>query len=128
VGFPMDKAGGRAALIALMLGGGLLYAGISQAQDIGAADASAERSAELAAASGGPASPAHLIVFDKDRAAVDARDDDVAPLAATPDGGSTSTPSPLAQAVPTPASPAASLDGAPPRRVASADATGPASR
>ena len=46
----MHRAAGRAALIGVMLGGGLLYAGISQAQDAGI---QAERDAELAAASGG---------------------------------------------------------------------------
>ncbi len=75
MGFPMRKAAGRAALIGIMLGGGLLYAGISQAQDAGV---QGERDAELIAASGGPASPAHLIPYEADKAAVEVRDDDVA--------------------------------------------------
>ena len=78
MGFPMRKAAARTAFIGVMLGGGLLYAGISQAQDAGGLQA--ERSAELIAAAGGPASNAHLIGFNSDRAAVEARDDDVAPL------------------------------------------------
>jgi hypothetical protein len=77
VGSPMQKAAGRAGLIGLMLAGGLLSAGISQAQEAGA-DAQAERTSELVAASGGPASPAHLVAFSSDKAAVDVRDDDVA--------------------------------------------------
>ena len=75
MGFQTRKAATRAALIGVMLGGGLLYAGISQAQDAGV---SSERDAELVAASGGPASPAHLIPFQASRGAVDVRDDDVA--------------------------------------------------
>ena len=74
MGFPMRKAAGRAALIGVMLGGGLLYAGISQAQDAGV---QAERDAELAAAAGGPAPSAHLIPYEADKAAVDVREDDV---------------------------------------------------
>ena len=70
----MRKAGARTALISLMLGGGLLYAGISQAQE---ANVPAERDAELAAATGGPALSAHLIGYAADRAAVDVREDDV---------------------------------------------------
>ena len=75
MGFQMRKAASRAALISAMLGGGLLYAGISQAQDAGV---QAERNAELAAAAGGPATADHLIPFEADTAAVDVRDDDVA--------------------------------------------------
>ena len=71
----MRKAAARVALIGTMLGGGLLYAGISQAQDAGV---QAERNAELAAAAGGPAASDHLIPFEADKAAVDVRDDDVA--------------------------------------------------
>jgi hypothetical protein len=78
VGSPMQKAAGRAGLIALMLAGGLLSAGISQAHDAGA---QAERTSELVAASGGPASPAHLARFSSYMAAVEVRDDDVAPAA-----------------------------------------------
>ena len=70
----MHRAVGRAALIGVMLGGGLLYAGISQAQDAGI---QAERDAELAAASGGPTPSAHLIPYEADKAAVDVREDDV---------------------------------------------------
>ena len=70
----MRKAAGRAALIGVMLSGGLLYAGISQAQDAGV---QSERDAELAAAAGGPAPSAHLIPYEADKAAVDVRDDDV---------------------------------------------------
>jgi hypothetical protein len=70
----MRKAAGRAALIGVMLAGGLLYAGISQAQDSGV---QAERDAELVAAAGGPAASAHLIPYEADTAAVDVRDDDV---------------------------------------------------
>jgi glycerol kinase len=73
----MRKAAARTGLIVLMLTGGLLSAGISQAQDIGAADAQ-ERAAELVAASGGPAASAHLIAFAADKAAVEVRADDVA--------------------------------------------------
>ena len=99
MGFPMHPALTRAALIAVMLGGGLLYAGISQAQD---SDVQVERGSELVAASGGPASAAHLIAFARDAAAVDVRDDDVdadaptgaraqpAAAAATPAGASVS--------------------------------------
>ena len=86
-----------------MLGGRLLSAGISQAQDVGAQDVQAQRSAELAAASGGPASDAHLIAFAGDRAAVEAREDDVAAEAATsaPGVSSTQLPAPVAgQATP----------------------------
>ena len=74
MGFPMRKAASRAALIGVMLGGGLLYAGISQAQDAGV---QGEREAELAAAAGGPAPSAHLIPYEADKAAVDVREDDV---------------------------------------------------
>ncbi len=70
----MRTAAGRAALIAVMLGGGLLYAGISQAQDAGV---QSEREAELAAAAGGPAPSAHLIPYEAEKAAVDLREDDV---------------------------------------------------
>ncbi len=93
MGSPTRKAAGRAGLIAVMLTGGLLSAGISQAQDIGAADAQ-ERAAELVAASGGPASGAHLIAFSAQPAAVDVREDDVAaasPAASSePDGDASS--------------------------------------
>ena len=75
MGFQTRKAATRATLIGVMLGGGLLYAGISQAQDAGV---QAERDAELAAASGGPAPAAHLIPFEADKAAVEVREDDVA--------------------------------------------------
>ena len=81
--FPMRQAAGRAALIGAMLAGGLLYAGISQAQEI-ATDAQAERGAELAAATGGPAPVAHLIPFEADKAAVEVRADDVAEVAHAP--------------------------------------------
>ena len=74
MGFPMRKAASRVALIGVMLGGGLLYAGISQAQDAGV---QGEREAELAAAAGGPAPSAHLIPYEADKAAVDVREDDV---------------------------------------------------
>ena len=50
---PLQRHLTRAGLIAAMLGGGLLYAGIGQAQDIGVQDVRAERAAELAAATGG---------------------------------------------------------------------------
>ncbi|WP_174299232.1 hypothetical protein [Caulobacter sp. S45] len=70
----MRRTAGRAALIGVMLGGGLLCAGISQAQDAGV---QGERDAELAAAAGGPASSAHLIPYEADKAAVDMREDDV---------------------------------------------------
>ena len=83
MGFPMHKTAGRAALIAVMLGGGLLYAGISQAQDISQGQnpsIQAERGAELIEAVGGPAPVDHLIPFARDKAAVETRDDDVAPL------------------------------------------------
>ncbi len=81
VGFQTRKTMTRAALIGFMLCGGLLYAGISQAQDAGV---QGERDAELAAASGGPAPSARLIPFEADKAAVDARGDDVAPVQLTP--------------------------------------------
>ena len=74
----MRKAAGRAALIGVMLAGGVLYAGISQAQD---ANVQEERAAELIAASGGPSAAAHLIPFEADKAAVEVRDDDVAAAA-----------------------------------------------
>ena len=74
MGFPMRKAAGRGALIGVMLAGGLLYAGISQAQDAGV---QAERDAELTAAAGGPAPSAPLIPYAADKAAVDVREDDV---------------------------------------------------
>jgi hypothetical protein len=119
VGSPIHKAAGRAALIAVMLGGGLLCAGISQAQDAGAQDIQAERGAELVAASGGPASADHLLAFDKDRAAVETRDDDVAALP--------SASAPALQPQPA-AAPLAAPDPAQPRRVASADTPPPPSR
>ena len=75
MGFQIRRTAGRAALIGVMLGSGLLYAGISQAQDAGA---QSERGAELVAATGGPASSDHLIAFEADKAAVEVRDDDVA--------------------------------------------------
>ena len=75
MGFPIRKLVVRSTLIAVMLGGGLLSAGISQAQDAGVQE---ERNAELVAASGGPASSQHLIPFASERAAVEARDADVA--------------------------------------------------
>ncbi len=75
MGFPMHPVFTRGALIGIMLGGGLLYAGISQAQDT---DIQVERGSELVAAAGGPASSAHLIAFPNDAAAVEVRDDDVA--------------------------------------------------
>ena len=90
MGFPIRKAVGRAGLIAAMLGGGLLYAGISQAEEVGAQAVATqqERGAELTAATGGPASQAHLIAFTQDTAAVDTREDDVAdeptPVMVTP--------------------------------------------
>ena len=74
MGFPIHKAASRAALIGVMLGGGLLYAGISQAQDAGV---QVERDAELVAAAGGPAPSAHLIPYAADKAAVDVREEDV---------------------------------------------------
>ncbi len=80
----MRKTAGRAALISVMLAGGLLYAGIGQAQDAGVQDIRAERAAELVAASGGPASGEHLIAYASDRAAVEEREDDVAPVAQPP--------------------------------------------
>ncbi len=78
----MRKAAGRAALIGMMLGVGLLYAGISQAQDAGV---QSERDAELAAAAGSPAPSAHLIAFEADKAAVDVREDDVEAQLTVPD-------------------------------------------
>ena len=90
----MHKAARRAALIGVMLGGGLLYAGISQAQDAGV---QGERDAELVAATGGPAPSAHLIPYAADKAAVEVRDDDVAAsLASAP------APVPVAMADPAP--------------------------
>ena len=87
MGFPMREAMrpalGRAALVAVMLGGGLLYAGISQAQDVSVQSAQLERSAELVAATGGPASGDHLAPFSQDGTAVEAREDDVTALPAT---------------------------------------------
>ena len=87
MGFPMHDAVrpalGRIALIGVMLGGGLLYAGISQAQDAGVQSAQVERGAELVAASGGPASSEHLATFSQDRTMVEAREDDVAALPQT---------------------------------------------
>ncbi len=92
----MRRVATRGALIGVMLSGGLLYAGISQAQDAGVPS---ERDAELAAAVGGPAQPAHLIPYEADTAAVDVRDDDVA--AAQP-AGDKAAPKPVA-AAPSPA-------------------------
>jgi hypothetical protein len=96
----MHKAAGRAALIGVMLGGGLLYAGISQAQEAGDQDGAsrAERAAELVAAAGGPAAGAHLVAFTRDAAAVDPRDDDVAAEPAVAPAPA-QTPQPAAQAV-----------------------------
>lgn len=76
----MRKTVVRATLIGAMLGGGLLFAGISQAQDAGlqSPDIQQERGAELIAAVGGPASTAHLIPYVSDKAAVEARDAEVA--------------------------------------------------
>ena len=93
----MHKAAGRAALIGVMLGGGLLYAGISQAQDAGV---QVERDAELVAAAGGPAPSAHLIPYAADKAAVDVREDDVAapqPSVNTPAPASVATADPASQ-------------------------------
>ena len=81
MGFPIQRIAGRATLIAVMLGGGMLYAGISQAQD---ANNPAERASELAAATGGPAPADHLIAFAHDATAVDAREDDVESSAVEP--------------------------------------------
>ena len=98
MGFPMRNAVapalGRAVLIGVMLGGGLLYAGISQAQDVGVQAVQLERSAELVAAAGGPASSEHLVAFPQDKTAVDPREDDVTALPAAP----TSAPSVAPQA------------------------------
>ncbi len=99
MGFPMRKAAARGALIGVMLGGGLLYAGISQAQDAGI---QGERDAELIAASGGPATTAHLIPYEADKAAVDVRDDDVA---ASQSAVNTGTPLPAVSAVAAPVQP-----------------------
>ena len=95
----MHRAAGRAALIGVMLGGGLLYAGISQAQDAGV---QSEREAELAAAAGGPSPSAHLIPYEADKAAVDVREDDVAaqqpPTYAKPAAGQAAAADPMPQA------------------------------
>ena len=77
-----------------MLGGGLLTAGISQAQEAGA---QAERGAELVAASGGPVSAQHLIAFSSGTAAVEVRDADV--------GGSTAEAASSAEATKSPTAP-----------------------
>jgi hypothetical protein len=105
VGFPMRKAAGRAALIGLMLGGGLLSAGLSQAEEIDASAPQAERGAELVAATGGPASPEHLIAFGQDKAATEAREDDVAPIAAPPAPAGADHDAPRAPTAPAPATP-----------------------
>ena len=108
----MRKAVGRGALISLMLGGGLLYAGISQAQDIGATDIQAERTAELVAASGGPASADHLRAYASDKARVELREDDVAPIAPA----ETPVTATSAEVAPTPVA-----DAAAPSRIASVE-------
>ena len=112
MGFPMRKAAGRAALIGVMLGGGLLYAGISQAQDAGMRS---ERDAELAAAAGGPASSAHLIAYAADKAAVDVREDDVEAQQLAPDAKSALGPASSAYATPH-ASPVVTAESSPARR------------
>ena len=102
MGFPMREtvrpALGRAALIGVMLGGGLLYAGISQAQDVGVQGAQLERSAELVAATGGPASSEHLAAFSKDRTAVEPREDDVTALPAAAPAAEPQTTAPVTPA------------------------------
>ena len=93
---------GRGALIGVMLGGGLLYAGISQAQDVGV---QGERDAELVAATGGPAPSTHLIAYEADKAAVEVRDDDVAALQPPADAKAAAIPA----ATPDPTSPPNSM-------------------
>ncbi len=95
MGYPMRNAAVRAALIGAMLGGGLLFAGISQAQD---ANVQQERTAELVAASGGPASDAHLIAYVSDKAAVEVRDAEVVGSPSETAAGAEITPSPDATA------------------------------
>jgi hypothetical protein len=104
VGFPIARLAGRAALIGAIIAGGLLAAGIAQAQAQTLGDATAappaptrltpsdgdgqptlaDRQRELIAASGGPAPVKYLVMAAPERPAVEERADDVADAAPGP--------------------------------------------
>ncbi len=140
VAFPIARLAGRAALIGAIITGGLLAAGIAQAQaqtlpspaaqaDPSAAPSSsgdtagqptaADRQAELIAATGGPAPAQHLMAVAPERPAVEARADDVEALAPDPadalNAAEAARGQPSEPSAPETAPPAAPADPTPPR-------------